>query len=579
MDLSSSLRSPIQARWVVLLAAVLFAWNVWAYDVWAPDEPFFAEGAREMIDDGHWLVPHINGQVNDHKPPLFFWLIALPSATIGEVTSTTARLPSILAGLGTLFLVMRLAQRSGSAPAAGLAGLMMVTSHMFWEKSRSAQIDATLCFFVTLALYAFAGFRDGRWSGLRAGLVFWSACALGTLAKGPVAVIIPVGVALAVSLWDRRPGLLPRMGAVAGLAGFLVLTLSWAVAATLADNGYSAFDALRVHFVDRASGGMHHVRPFWYYGKVLPYALLPWSPLLPGAVWFAWRRRRNPEDRLLLVWAVFVVLMFSVSTEKRDLYILPAFPAFFLMIGRLAASILEWWRDDDADSFRLGRRWLTVPIAISATLLAVAAVAAPLVARAEAPEVTPHSFVLAAGLLGAALLIWWSLRRGLAVRAISRLAGAMAILLLIAVTFVYPRLNPSKSGRELADVVAEQVRQHAAPDALFGIEIGYLHRPINFYPPGLYLDFVGPAEFANRAEALFAAGRSAVLVIKQDRIGDIPVPVLRQATTVYETRLSRRDVAVLRFDPPPQPQATPMPPAPAEEDPAAAAGTPGGGGA
>ena len=81
-------------RLVLLLAALLFLWNIWGYDLWAPDEPFFGEGAREMVVDGQWAVPHVNGMVTTDKPPLFFWLIAILSLPLGKVTSLTARLPS-----------------------------------------------------------------------------------------------------------------------------------------------------------------------------------------------------------------------------------------------------------------------------------------------------------------------------------------------------------------------------------------------------------------------------------------------------------------------------------------------------
>lgn len=37
---------------VLLLAGVLFGWNLWGYELWAPEEPYFGEGAREMIVDG-----------------------------------------------------------------------------------------------------------------------------------------------------------------------------------------------------------------------------------------------------------------------------------------------------------------------------------------------------------------------------------------------------------------------------------------------------------------------------------------------------------------------------------------------
>ena len=162
---------------VVALAALLFAWNIGGYDVWAPDEPYFAEGAREMIADGQGLVPHINGRVSTDKPALFFWLIALISWPLGTVTAATARLPSILAALGTILLTMRLARRYVGADGAPIAGIVLATAYMFWDKARSSQID-----------------------GRRAGLLFWAAMVMAVLAKGPVGLLLPLGIALTTRL-------------------------------------------------------------------------------------------------------------------------------------------------------------------------------------------------------------------------------------------------------------------------------------------------------------------------------------------------------------------------------------------
>ncbi len=99
------------ARIVLLLAAILFICNIWGYDLWAPDEPFYGEGAREMIADGQWLVSHVNGEFDDDKPPAYFWLIALLSLPFAEVSSFTARLPSVLAAFGTVALTLRFGLR------------------------------------------------------------------------------------------------------------------------------------------------------------------------------------------------------------------------------------------------------------------------------------------------------------------------------------------------------------------------------------------------------------------------------------------------------------------------------------
>jgi hypothetical protein len=165
------------ARTVLLIAAVLFICNIWGYDLWAPDEPFFGEGAREMVVDGQWVVTHVNGKVNTHKPPFFFWLIALLSLPLGRVTSLTARLPSALASLGTVAMVLRLGRRTSSERTAVLAAFILATTYMFWDKARSVQIDAAMCCLIWVSLSAFEAWRAGDLEGRRAGLIFWASAA------------------------------------------------------------------------------------------------------------------------------------------------------------------------------------------------------------------------------------------------------------------------------------------------------------------------------------------------------------------------------------------------------------------
>ena len=324
-------------RAVLIFAAVLFMWFLGAHDLWAPDEPFFGEGAREMVADGQWLVTHVNGVVNSHKPPLFFWLIAIFSLPLGAVSEFTARLPSVLAALGTLVLVMRLGRRWYGPKTAAVAGLVLATTYMFWDKARWSQIDSLLCFLIWVALSAFEAWRAGDADGRRAGALFWGVAGLAVLAKGPVGLLLPLGIVIAVLAVERDLGALRRFAPLVGPSVFILVTGAWALAATLwGPAEYSVIGALREHFVERGMHGMHHVRPFWYYAERLPLSLLPWTGLLPGALVVAWRNRRlSTGVRLALVAAVFVVVFFSISTEKRDLYVLPALPALALMMSCL----------------------------------------------------------------------------------------------------------------------------------------------------------------------------------------------------------------------------------------------------
>ena len=48
-------------------------------DFWVEDEARYCEILREMVHDGQWAVPHLNGHYYPDKPPTYFWLCAISS--------------------------------------------------------------------------------------------------------------------------------------------------------------------------------------------------------------------------------------------------------------------------------------------------------------------------------------------------------------------------------------------------------------------------------------------------------------------------------------------------------------------
>jgi 4-amino-4-deoxy-L-arabinose transferase-like glycosyltransferase len=530
------------ARVVLVLAAVLFICNVLGYDLWAPDEPFFGEGAREMVVDGQWVVTHVNGKVNTHKPPFFFWLIALLSLPLGRVTSLTARLPSALASLGTVAMVLRLGRRSSSERTAVLAAFILATSYLFWDKSRSVQIDAVLCCLIWVSLSAFETWRAGDLDGRRAGLIFWASAACAVLAKGPVGLLLPLGVALATLAVDREFGRWRQFAPLTGPLVFAVICGAWVAATMLwGPAEYSVWGALKEHFVDRGIHGMHHAQPWWYYAKVLPPQLLPWTFLVPGALVLAWRRR-DRTDRFLLVTVVFIVLFFSISTEKRTLYVLPAFPAFALMTARFVGTFLGW---DEGPA--MARRWLTAGQSFLAGLLMFLGGAAPFAAdRVEqVPTWVIHS--LAGILLATGLTTLWSVvRKNDIGSAVVPGAGFAAAFLFVAVV-VYPAFNPSKSGRQFAGVIAEETAaSRAAGHEVLALDLGNLPIHYAFYSNGIYTietkEIADLVDHLDRDDLVFA-------VANAKRLDELPQAIRDRMEIVATTHASRRDVALIANHP------------------------------
>jgi len=544
-------RTPKQAvegmkpRYVLLLAAALFLWWLGGHDLWSPDEPYYAEGAREMIVDGKWVVPHVNGVFTPDKPPLFFWLIAFFSLLFGEVTPWTARLPSALAALGTVALTMRLTRRLCGPRTAWVAGFVLATTYMFWDKARWSQTDSVLCLLIWVALSAFEAFRSGDVAGNRAGLLFWGAAALAVLDKGPPGIVLPLGIALVILATDGDLDRWWRFAPATGPVLFAAVLGVWAVSVQKwGPDGYSIWSAFQEHFLDRGLRGLHHKQPPWYFLKTLPLNLLPWTGLIPGALVLAWRRRRLAEARLPLVAAVFVVAIFSISPEKRELYALPAIPALAILVACLIAALVGWNESGADEEPFLDRRWLTVGQSFMGVLAIAAAGYYTVVAR-QGLEGIPFSHMwplfAVAGLTGVATLalVW----RGRLLWAALTPAIGSALICSIAAVAVYPALDQKKSARRFSQTIREATAESRAEGLpVLATGLGNLPEHFAFYSDGVYTteanDLARLMRHLERPEAAFAvARREAVETIAASMTGDIFV--------VASTHLARRDVLLI----------------------------------
>ena len=181
------------ALWqLFLVAALLWGGEYLRRDVWEPDEARFAYVAREMAQDGHWLVPHRSGEYYAHKPPLLFWLINLFSFATGlPVGRLAVRLPGFFAGILALWSTARLAERWAGEKTAWPSVLTLCSTYLFWHEIGFARMDGLLIGW-TAAAIALLFLNDDAPSFWRPALA-WLGMGLGILTKGPVGLLIPAG--------------------------------------------------------------------------------------------------------------------------------------------------------------------------------------------------------------------------------------------------------------------------------------------------------------------------------------------------------------------------------------------------
>ncbi len=464
--------SPLERLALVALGLLAFLPGIASRDLWNPDEPRYAEVAREMRESGDYLVPHLNGKIYSEKPPLLFWLIVAASHATGGVTAVAARLPSLLAAVATLLLLFGIAQRLFDWRVAWWSTLILVsTGRILWQ-GRVGQIDMLLMALVTGAIYCFVrGLKEDRPAWFR---LFFVCAGLATLAKGPVGLLPPL-LAIVAFCWatgSRATLRSMRMGT--GLLIWAAIVLAWLVPAALS-GGVPYLETLVIkQNVTRYADPWHHFRPFYYYLTVLPADFFPWSLFLPGTLWIGWRRLTGEARRgflLAFAWAAVTLLFFSLSPAKRTVYILQMYPALALLVASPLPEI-------ESTSPRL-RSWLRVPPLLMAALFAAVPAAWPFLPKlaprfaARAEEMLApfgdgllfDALLLALLLATSAFAAWWLGRSGRPGRVVAALAAGMLAATTYASLVVLPRFEIAKSARPLSEKLLELAR----PDEPYAI--------------------------------------------------------------------------------------------------------------
>lgn len=447
-----------------LAASAIFLPRLGAYSLWNPDEPRYALVAKEMAEAHDPLLPRLNGEPYSQKPPLLFWAIEVAAEVTGGFGETAARLPSALAAIGTTLLAFALGRRLFSERAGWIAAAAFATSVKVVWQGRVGQIDMLLTFFVALAVWAWVRSREeGRegWVWL-----FWVSAGLGTITKGPVALLPALLSILAFLAVTRDREGLRRLRLAPGLLVYAGVVLAWLVPAVVRAGVWYLDELVLRQTVTRYVNPWHHLHPWHYYLGATAANYFPWTVFLPTAAFVAWKELEGTRRRNALFagcWAVVTIVFFSVSPAKRDVYVLPMFPAMALLVGASVDRILEIWPGR--------RRWLEGPLLALAAIASVAAVATPSI-FARWPDLTAVVPELAGGTAAALAILalgaaggWVLARNGRPVPAVASLSVGTATLAFLLAVVLVPRLEPFRSLRPVSDVVTREV----PPDEPLGI--------------------------------------------------------------------------------------------------------------
>ncbi|HEX8638806.1 MAG TPA: glycosyltransferase family 39 protein [Pyrinomonadaceae bacterium] len=290
-----------------------------------PDEPRYAQVAREMFERGDWVTPTLGGFVWFEKPALLYWL-QIAAYKIFGVSELAARFGSALFGLGTIFCLWLLGKtvqssrvesenflvtdnskpetQSQSPDFPNWLALIAASSIGLLVFSRGASFDIILTFPITASLIGFFIFdlaqsRAGAESSAETSkknsltirflplIAFYFFIGVALIAKGLVGIVFPFAiVAFYHVLSWKSPGKTFIFSLFWGTILSLIVASAWYLP-MYQTNGWKFIDEFFVqhHFQRYASNKYQHPQPFWFFFVVLPLMTIPWLPFFLAAIY------------------------------------------------------------------------------------------------------------------------------------------------------------------------------------------------------------------------------------------------------------------------------------------------------
>lgn len=311
--------------------------------------------AREMLEDGHWLVPTLNGELRVEKPPLPTWIAAGVEAVCpGSIASQRAA--AGLAAVMLAYFFCRFARRVLRLPPV-VPVLLLCTSYSIILMGRTASWDIYCHAFMMGCIYFLARALQAEGAGWRYFAAAGVMMGLSVLSKGPVspyALLLPCVLS---AVWTVRPTMRGKWGG----AGLMILTAlvagGWWYAYIWLNVGDAA---VQVAAKESGSWINHNVRPWWYYWKFFLETGV-WAVLTLTAVslpFFQKKLRANRGYMFSLAWAAATIVLLSALPEKKPRYLLPlliplAYTMGFLVTGWAQAFAKNAASAADKSLFRL----------------------------------------------------------------------------------------------------------------------------------------------------------------------------------------------------------------------------------
>lgn len=279
--------------------------------------------AREMVDDGNWLIPTMNGELRLEKPPLPTWIAAIVESLCPNSLSAQRCAAGVMGLVWTFFLFLLVKFLTRDLNFSFLVMMIFLTMYQVVLMGRTATWDIYCHAFMMGAIYflvrGFAADAHYQWRWFPAAGVFMG---LSFLSKGPVAFYALLFPALIAGLCYKKQVIKSKLGGIALMILVAIVIGGWWYAYLLVFEP-KAMETVMVK--ESGNWASHNTRPWYYYWRFFTETGI-WTVLMAASLFFPYWKSRLKQPRIygfFMVWTISALVLLSIMPEKKMRYLLP----------------------------------------------------------------------------------------------------------------------------------------------------------------------------------------------------------------------------------------------------------------
>ena len=280
--------------------------------------------AREMIQEGNWLLTTLNGEPRYEKPPLPTWLTALSAMIFGFKNLIALRIPAALISTLLVVYLYKLGNSfTNNKKYSFISSLVLATSFFIIFSGRSSQWDIFTHGFMIICIYQlflFFSFKNKNYQRAIIAALFFG---FSFLSKGPVslyALLLPflISYGFTYKFKNIKKRIVPFI---------LFLIIGFIVSGWWYWYTYH-FDPINISEITKketSNWSSYEIKPFYYYWSFFTQSGIWTIPAFIGLLYPYLKNKVSNKKgySFTFLWTIISLVLLSVIPEKKSRYLLP----------------------------------------------------------------------------------------------------------------------------------------------------------------------------------------------------------------------------------------------------------------